>query len=96
MLCTTHLCNLVKFLTLAGRLQLFQGMERRCGSRCGTERSAGCTKYKEPGQLERKNLEDRGLEETTTKDTSKTNFYVVLMANLLAFINNNLAFQLNS
>ena len=75
---------------------MFLGMARRCGSRCGTERSAGCTKYKEPGQLERKNLEDRVLEETTTKNTSKTNFYVVLVANLLALINNNLAFQINS
>ena len=96
MLCTTHLCSLVNFLTLARRLQLFQGMQRRCGSRCGTERSAGCTKCKEPGQSERKNLEDRGLEETTKKNTSKTNFCVVLMANLLALINNNLTFQINS
>ena len=80
-------------MSLAAQLQLFLGMERRCGSRCGAERSAGCTKYKEPGQLERKNLEDRGLEETKKRNT---NFYVVLMANLLALINNNLTFQINS
>ena len=80
-------------MPLAGQLQLFLGMEHRCGSRCGAERSAGCTKYKEPGQLERKNLEDRGLEETKKRNT---NFYVVLMANLLALINNNLTFQINS
>ena len=96
MLCTTHLCSLVNFLTLARRLQLFLGMGRRYGSRCGAERSAGCTKYKEPGQLERKNLEDRGLEERTTKNASKTNSYVVLVVNLFAHINNDLAFQINS
>ena len=83
-------------MPLAGKLQLFLGMERRCGSRCGAERSAGCTKYKEPVQLERKNLEDRGLEERTTKNTSETNFYVVLVVNLFAHINNDLAFQINS
>ena len=63
----TYLCNLVDSLTLAGRSQLFLGMRRRYGSRCGAERSAGCTKYMEPGQLERKNQTDRGLEETTKK-----------------------------
>ena len=46
---------------------MFLGMGRRYGSRCGAERSAGCTKYMEPGQLERKNQTDRGLEETTKK-----------------------------
>ena len=86
----TYLCNLVDSLTLPGRSQLFLGMGRRCGSRCGAERSAGCTKYMEPGQLERKNQKDRGLEERTTKNTSKTICYVVLVVNLFAHINNNL------
>ena len=64
----TYLCNLVDSLTLAGRSQLFLGMGRRYGSRCGAERSAGCTKYMEPGQLERKNQTDRGLGEKTKKN----------------------------
>lgn len=56
-----HLDNPLNLWTLLGVRLLSLGTGRRPDFQCGAEKSADCTAYMEPNQLERTNQEDRGL-----------------------------------